>query len=234
MLLVSLHAQDFDNLEINKAVKSPFSLGAHFSLDACYRQKIDNPNDTIDLKYVLEFENKEQTFKQGYSVGINLDYTISERLALGMGLGFATRGWQWKNQDYMPPFEGIVSSTNRYRDEFIDIPISISHFFGKGKTKFILGAGAEINIFLQSIIVNRYEYEDGHCKTTHEQTVIYYAEPNDLGLSLLLKTGWLRECNMKRIKVEPVFRYSLTPLFSDTPALVHLWSVGINLSCYFH
>jgi len=219
-----LHAQETDTLPPRK-----FSWGLSFSPDNCYRSL----NYRNSVQWLEAERNREEISKLGFTCGIRLSRRISEGISLDAGLLFSDKGektrWQhlnWVGGDVSRPLQSRVS----FHYQYFDVPVKLNYYFKKNKLRFFVSAGISSNLFIRQRTVIYLKYENGdRTKTKNNEPAIY----SRINFSLLVGAGLSIDLSKRlSLRIEPVFRRSLSPVIMNVPDKEYLYSVGLDIGIY--
>jgi hypothetical protein len=216
-----------------------FFLGINFSPDLCYRT-LKNSDGTAFIKNLMDADNKNETYKFGFTSGINACYLLTKHINIEVGVQYANKGFETKESALIfgVPRSGIIYNTSNnptsgkiiYVFNYLDIPLKVNFVFGKKKTRFITGIGLTTDILIRG--TNTFKGETAAGSTVKNSSNVT-GNYNRVNLSPTISCGIEHTLNSRMFfKVEPTFRYSVLKV-ADAPIGTYLWSAGINLSCYF-
>jgi hypothetical protein len=88
------HAQSNSNQtpEFNR-----FQVGINFSADACFRA-LKNSDGAASSDMVIIQRNNLETYRLGYTAGLNFCLNISEKFGIETGVQYSLKGFQQKNK----------------------------------------------------------------------------------------------------------------------------------------
>ena len=203
-------------------------LGLIVSPDYAYRSITTN-----DPAYELgvEIQNDYHVPRLGFTTGLGLLADLSRRLTLETGLLIADKGYRTERVSYTDINGDLLGEgRSRFHDYFLEIPLKVNLTVLDKGLKVYLAAGVSGGLHLQQRWVARINPED-KVQTTVSKNV---EEVDPLSFSLIGGLG-LEYQGSERIslRLEPAFRYSLTPLNADAPIRVYPWSVGCQLGGYY-
>jgi len=146
-LLVCCHycvcSQATDSIKFKRT-----SIGFVFSPDYCYRVLHYEQNN----KWIADLRNKQETPAFGYTTGFALKFDLTEKTSFETGLFYSVKGEQTKYVDliWKSPDSNYASKTKtKFQFTYLELPLSVSRAFGKGKLSFFAKAGVSINLFTQ-------------------------------------------------------------------------------------
>ena len=244
-MIISFTAFGQDSLK--SKVSSEFKrilFGVNISPDYCYRT-LKNNDGSSTSSMIIDFRNKNEEFKFGYTAGLNVCYNISKRLGIELDMQYTNKGYTFKNSDLVfgdvidPRYgfvyvtSGTVAPTNIkfiYNNIYLDIPIRAVFSFGEKRIHLVTSIGVTTNVLLKTTQTSVLEYKNGDTKReTHDELYDF----KSLGISPTISVGADYKVNNRiNLRAEPTFRYGLLKI-SDTPITAYLWSAGLNISCYY-
>ena len=124
---------------IGIAQQARFSLALESNVGISDRTVVDNrPNPNISSSVVLDLE--KQTF--GYDLGLLCSYNINEDLSITAGLKYVSWGFRSENDLLFPDSpESQGTITNRGINNYIEVPIRLSHYFKPAQEGFFITFG---------------------------------------------------------------------------------------------
>jgi len=207
---------------------SKISIGVTFSPDYCYRRF--HPKNAF-AEVVAEIRDETEIPKFGYTAGLSLLYKPWNRVSFETGLYFSDKGYK---TEFIGVYDLEASPSifvNRvkasYQYYYLDIPIKLNYFILTGKVKLFASAGFSANIFL-----------DDRTKSTFiDPAGTEYASSgldlSPLNITVLLGAGIDYSINNRlNFRLEPIFRYAITPI-ADAPIKEYHYSVGANFGLYY-
>ncbi len=221
-----------------------FYFGINVSGDYCYRDLVINESNSI-TEITVDSRNKNEIPRISYTGGLNVGYQISKNVGIETGIQYSEKGYARELEDLVygdmiDPRLGFIypeSSTSpieniriNYRFNYLDIPLKAVFKLGNRKLRFIGSIGVVTNVFLNEKRTIRYEYEDGRTSRKVSSTPNEY---NSVNVSPTLSIGVDYKLSEKfNLRLEPTYRYGLMQII-DAPISAHLWSAGLNFSCYY-
>jgi hypothetical protein len=206
------------------------SIGIMASPDFSYRTLRENaPGTGNDL--VIDSRNEQENPNFGYTTGIVLNMSLSQKIRLNTGFCFSTKGYRTKEYElfYGPPPLPTEPTAARviYRFDYIEIPVLIDFILRKGKMSLIPAAGITLQCLIKAKNEAKLDFEDGHSESRATTTTGDFRKFNlspTVGFGLEYKP-----CNNLVLVAAPTFRYGLVKIV-DKPVTEFLWNVGLNLS----
>jgi hypothetical protein len=218
-----------------------FAIGVSISPDVNYRT-LKNNDGSFSSGVVVDVRNDNETYKLGYTTGLNIVYRFTDKFEIESGLLFSNKGYrgrkteltygsQWNGSgfnDSVPA--GLPSSAQfSYSYYYIDVPLKASYSFGNKRLRGCIGAGVTLNNFINEKVSWKLWYPDGTTEKDHHGSEFAY---NGLSLSPLISAGINYRVNDKlNLKVEPTVRYGILNII-NTPVTGYLWNVGLNAGLY--
>ena len=206
--------------------RNSLHIGLTFSPDYCYRTLRTDPSyqDWADQ------QNSSQIPKFGYTTGINAILKFNKSIALEMGVQFSDKGMQTKmiKIEQEDPDQSIPDEIhNTWHYYYIDIPIKANYFILKGKLNLFVSPGLSTNIFwVQKRVHSEFNPDN-------EETYFMSEGFNRFNMAVLFGTGIDYFFSKKfNLRIEPIFRYSLTPL-NNSELKRYQYSIGANFGLYY-
>lgn len=244
-LLISFAAfgQDSLNTKVNSESKR-LQFGLSISPDYCYRTLKNNDGST-NASAIIDIRDANETYKIGYSAGVNMCYTISKKLAIELGVQYSKKGYAQKKTeltfgDLIDPRYGTVYTSSssavpanfklRYNHIYLDVPLRAIFCFGEKKIHFLASVGLAANFLLKATQTLILQDENGDTK---RETSNQPYDFNTFNISPTFSIGVDYIISRKiNLQVEPTFRYGLLK-FIDAPVTGYLWNAGLNFTCYY-
>jgi hypothetical protein len=170
-------------------------------------------NKNISIGLVGSFEYSNYNFKETiyntnydyqsiieYSAGLGFQYYIHEKIFVGSGLAYFTKGYEVKyNYVMMSPNDPAVPKQSELKVSYLSIPIKIGYQFLKfGNLKFNPSIG--LNIGLQMNDIETTTYEDN----SERKTKFLNQDLNKMQIILNLDFGFSYDLGDKfKIGIEP-------------------------------
>lgn len=216
-----------------------FSFGVNFSPDYSYRSLHSN---NPDYDFLINQLNDWEVPAFGYTTGLSVRYLVNKRFELESGLQFSDKTYNFDidKDDFEIPDNGFYqpddpaipdrSITKNYF-YYLGVPIKLNYYFFQKRIRMYVTAGVSTEFLLDDKSKSFMKFSDG--------TEIQKNFENDYDynkISLTGLAGFGAEFNLYQrfgIRVEPVFRYSFTPLI-DELMKVNLYSAGLKLVLFYH
>lgn len=203
-------------------------IGVNVSPDICSRTIQNNGSTGGFIPAINDYE----TFKFGYTAGLNVCFNLKNFLGLETGIQYSNKGYQTKFEDLIfaqsfPTFPNKVKYI--YNFHYIDIPVKVNFTFGKKKVRFFTSVGITTNVFIKETQTRISEYSEGTSKGKMPTGIDY----NRFNLSPTISVGIDYKINERmNLRVEPTFRYGVLRII-DAPVTGYLYNAGLNISFYF-
>lgn len=238
LLSIFVLAQPKKNISTKKLY-----IGVSFSPDYSYRRLhlSDDDYSFVDLR------NKAESPRFGFTTGIVISYQTSNRFVLESGIQFSDKGDKHEMviDDFISfdDFGNIITGrdinnplipekhTSKYHYYFLGIPLKMNYYFLKKKNVgLFVSAGVSADYFINDKTTTKLEFKDRIEKnsTTHDST-----DFNKVNIIGLVGFGIdYKVTNRIKFQLEPVFRYSFTPLV-NAPLKEYLYSFGVDFTVFF-
>ena len=209
-----------------------FSIGFSFSPNYNYRT-LENKDAGSVGEMIIDNRNKFETGKLGFSTGANVNFKLTRKFELQTGLFYSDKGYKTSKQPLDFPSPSPDEPTHfsaKYYENYLDIPLKLNYISGKGRLKFIAGAGLSANFFLNASGKTTLFYSDGREEERGKKSSI--VDYKKFNISALASSGL--EYKLKEnifLRAEPTFRYGLLKIV-DQPITERLWNVGLNVGVY--
>ena len=207
------------------------AIGFSFSPDYNNRT-LKNNDGSSSSDHVINARNENEQGRISFTTGLYLNTKLSEKLEFQTGLLYSNKGYKIPKRVAVFPVQPSGAPTH-FRSKacfnYFEIPLKLNFITGKGKTKFIAGAGLVTNFLLNESDVITFYYVDGSEKNFDQSSGFDYKKFN---LSSVISAGV--EFKLKEnitLRAEPTFRYGLLKII-DEPVSARLWNVGLNLGVY--
>lgn len=220
-----------ENTETSLAEPGKFQVGITFSPDLGYRI-LSNNGGGQTAAWLIDARNEEETFKPGFTAGLNLCFRINNYLGLETGVHYASRGYQTKKYDVIGE-PGLAAEYPeqmkfRYNLFYVEMPLRANVTIGQGKVRFIGSLGIIAGLLTQQTQVDWLYYPDRTERDAFNTDIDY----NQLQLSPSASAGI--DCRLSKrinLRVEPVVRYGMLDII-DAPVTGTLYSAGVSMGCY--
>ncbi|MEX2484274.1 MAG: outer membrane beta-barrel protein [Brumimicrobium sp.] len=214
---------------------SKFKIGVNGSLDWGYRRL--NTHGNSEEEAFKEYRNEVEFGSIGYSYGVSLFYSLSQKWSLETGAILSVKGCDGLGSvNPSGNYVGNPSNENGTQSFFyynyIDFPIKVIYKFKETKMNPFISLGGIMNYFQASEFRTVNTYPDGSItdKSNTDEGRIY----NPLVVSLVLSAGVNYEVKKHiTVRVEPLFRYGLMSIVKD-PINENLYSVGLKVGLLFN
>lgn len=209
-----------------------FSFGVNFSPDYSYRRLVleNDPWNFVDSR------NKVDGPQFGFTTGILTDYKFSTRFSIETGIQFSDKGETFKMpiQEFGYP-DPLTSEQPKklfvkYHYYYLGVPLKLNYYFYQKRIRMNVSAGVSTDFFLDAKSKTVMKFSDRTETYENDESGVDFNNVNLIGL-----VGFGAETDLFqriRIRVEPVFRYSLTPMVDDLMK-EYLYSAGLNLVLFY-
>jgi len=227
----SLYGQDKANVN-SMLQRHKLQIGLNVSPDFCYRT---TRNVDGDPKYnsFIELMNKNETFKVGLTVGLNLCFTRNNSYSFETGIQYANKGIKTKIRD-LYPLQPDPQVPEKFRSvesyHCLDIPLKVNYTTGKKKLQLISSFGLTTNIFIIETSTSYLYFTD-----RKEKERLFRSSGYDrVNISAALSIGLNYRMNDKNsLRIEPSFRHVFIKR-NSTNIGYYLYSAGLNIGYYVH
>lgn len=225
LLSISVFSKNDDTIKAGKR-----QFGLMYSPEYSFRS-LRSTSDA-DAKTSLEFRDKMDIPKFGYSAGINFSYQLSNKYSFEVQALFSDKGERTKKYDLQNPI--IIASQDKipYHISFInhyyylDLPLKINYYLFVKKVKFYVTAGISANVFLFQKTTSTVDNKDGSSEISSS-----VSHPNfqKINFAVLLGLGMNYNITDKYVlKIEPVYKHSVISIV-NAPIKSYLYSIGLNV-----
>lgn len=205
--------------------ESRFSIGLNFSPNFSYRA-LEYSNESISF---VEAREKYEHPSFGFNSGIQFIFKIVNNIEIESGVQFSQQVHKFVEVPLTNIDDenlGIVNTDYKYY--YIEVPIKLNYCFNYNQVFVGASIGMSINRFIDDRTKNKIEYIDGTKESVIGKTGIY-----DFNMTTLATLcGFLVGYNFNEklnLRVEPLFRYSLTPI-AEAPLKQHNYSLGAQIA----
>lgn len=215
-----------------------FSFGVNFSPDYSYRSLHSNNPDN---DFVMNQLNDWEVPAFGFTTGLSVRYLANEKFEFESGIQFSDKTYNFdvNNDDYITPNDGLNQpddpaipdrSVTRNHFYYLGVPVKLNYYFLQKRIRMYVSAGVSTDFFLDDKSKSFMKFSDGtEIRETFENDYDY----NKISLTGLAGFGAETKLSQRfGIRVEPVFRYSFTPLVA-APMKGYLYSAGLNFVLYY-
>lgn len=215
-----------------------FSFGVNFSPDYSYRSLHSNNSD---YDFVSKQLNDWEVPAFGFTTGLSVRYLANEKFEFESGIQFSDKTYNFdvNKDDFVIPDNGIYQpddpaipdrSVTRNHFYYLGVPVKLNYYLLQKRIRMYVSAGVSADFFLDDKSKSFMKFSDGtEIRETFENDYDY----NKISLTGL--AGFEAETKLTQhfgIRVEPVFRYSFTPLLNELMK-VNLYSAGLNLELFY-
>ena len=207
------------------------SLGFSFSPGYNYRS-LKNNDGSSSSDLVIKQRDDIEKGKLGFTTGFDANIQINRKFEIQTGILYCDQGFRVPKRTtlFETPAPGQPTHfKSKASFNYLGIPLKLNFFSGKGRIKFITGAGLAANFLLRESEVVTLFYADGSEKQYDQTSGFDY---DNFNLSLLISAGTEIKLNKNIfLRAVPTFRYGLTELI-DQPVTEHLWNIGLDMGVY--
>jgi len=182
-----------------------------------------------DKGFINSF-NDMKSSKMSYSGGIGLLYRINNLVAIESGLFYSNKGFTLKfilrtiEPDPLYPDGSTIK--HRYNFHYLDIPLKVNIYLLKKNVQLFLSGGIAGNVLLNAKEVTKIQNR----KYAFSNTSYYQS----FGVSMLASVGVDLPLSSKTsVRIEPIFRRSITRANKDGEIKWYLYNTGLNLGLYY-
>jgi hypothetical protein len=219
-------------------VNKKFSFGINFSPDYSYRRlHLNNP----DYDFISNQLNDWEIPAFGYTTGFSIRYLFFKRFEIESGLQFSDKTYNFEiNKDdfeipdnviYQPDDPAIPEkSITKNHFYYLGVPIKMNYYFYQKRIRMYVSAGVSTDFLFEDKSKSFMKFSDGTEVNTDFENDYDYNKTSLTGLA-----GFGAETNLSQrfgIRIEPVFRYSITPLL-DELMKINLYSAGLNVIFFY-
>ena len=224
-VLLNASAQNETPAEYKKIM-----LGLSFSPDYCSRVLKSKPS----YNSFVEERNDTEIPKFGFTTGLNLLMRLDRKLDLESGIFYSNKGYKTQKQNlfWLDNNKDVpVNYQVIYTYQYFDIPLKLNYYFITSRIRFFLTSGISLNIFNRQQIKLKLEEANGNRSSSLSQNDLGFSSVN---LELLTGVGMFYTLSDRmHLKVQPIYRTSLTSLTSSTMINEKLYSIGVDIGFYF-
>ncbi len=210
-----------------------FSFGVNFSPDYSYRSLHSNNSD---YDFAMNQLNDWEVPAFGFTTGLSVRYLANEKFEFESGIQFSDKIYNFdvnKDDWDVPVHEDPAipdRSVTKNHFYYLGVPVKLNYYFLQKRIRMYLSAGVSADFFLDDKSKSIMKFSDGtEIRETFENDYDY----NKISLTGLAGFGAETKLSQRfGIRVEPVFRYSFTPLL-DELMKVNLYSAGLNFVLYY-
>lgn len=216
--------------------QSKWQIGISFSPDLSFRD-LTRESDSQDAYQTYVYRGVYEEPMLAYTTGVHVIYGL-KKLKLETGILFSKKGYKHKKGGYayggsidtrrgfIYPYNAYYGASYQY--SYLDVPINGLFYVGNGKLKPIIGGGVALNILLQSQQTFT-DIRDGKMYTlvmgAENQKLVNLSAQLFVGLDYSFKENW-------RLRLKPIYRYSLNKVYKQTDVNHYLYSYGLELGVF--
>jgi hypothetical protein len=234
-IIIPFVAKSQDDLKIkSKKDYNKILIGISFSSDFNYRT-LKKTDENVTTKDIFQHNNATETFKLGYTTGLNICYNFSNTIGIEAGVQYSNKGYRTKEMNFSGTnLANDIKTKLRYNYYYIDLPTKVNFTFGQKKIRLFTSIGASTNFFIKNINTTIVQYSDNSKKKYSQNTVGKHQKYNKIYISPLVSLGINYKLNEKfNLRVESIFRYGILPINYGDPIKGYLWNGGLNLGLYY-
>ena len=224
--------------QTEKPESRKFSFGVNFSPDYSFRSLHSN---NPDYDFASNQLDDWEVPAFGFTTGLSVRYLANEKFEFESGIQFSDKTYNFdvNKDDFITPNDGLNLSDDPAIPEraitqnhfyYLGVPIKLNYYFLQKRIRMYVSAGVSADFFLDDKSKSFMKFSDG--SEIHEN---YENDYDYKKISLTGLAGIGAETKFSQrfgIRVEPVFRYSFTPLL-DELVKVNLYSAGLNLVLFY-
>jgi len=215
-----------------------FSFGVNFSPDYSYRSLHSN---NTDYDFVSNQLDDWEVPAFGFTTGLSVQYLANEKFEFESGIQFSDKTYNFdvNKDDFVTPNDGLnqpddpaIPDRSITQDHYyyLVVPVKLNYYFLQKRIRMYVSAGVSADFFLDDKSKSFMKFSDGtEINETFENDYDYNK------ISLTGQAGFGAETKLSQrfgIRVEPVFRYSFTPLI-DELMKINLYSAGLNFVMFY-
>jgi hypothetical protein len=215
-----------------------FSFGVNFSPDYSYRSLHSN---NPDYDFAMNQLNDWEVPAFGFTTGLSVRYLANRKFEFESGIQFSDKTYNFdvNKDDYEIPDNGPYQpddpaiperAITSYHYYYLGVPIKLNYYFLQKRIRMYVSAGVSTDFLLDDKSKSFMKFSDG---TEIQENFENDYDYNKISLTGL--AGFGAEVNLFQrfgIRVEPVFRYTFTPLL-DELMKVNLYSAGLNVIIFY-
>jgi hypothetical protein len=215
-----------------------FSFGVNFSPDYSYRSLHSN---NPDHDFAVNQLNDWEVPAFGFTTGLSVLYLANEKFEFESGIQFSDKTYNFdvNKDDFVTPDNGLYQPDDPAIPEravtknhfyYLGVPIKLNYYFLQKQIRMYVSAGVSADFFLDDKSKSFMKFSDGsEIRETFENDYEY----KKISMTGLAGIGAETKFSQRfGIRVEPVFRYSFTPLL-DGLMKMNLYSAGLNLVLFY-
>ena len=229
-----IHAQETKKSKSNKAV----SIGFSFSPDYAYRT-LKNNDGSSSSQLKIDSRNEREKGKFGFTTGLHVNARLSKKFELQTGILYSDKGYRIfeKNMNSSPRPTDPTHIKYQTSFNYVDVPLKLNFISGRGRLKFIAGAGLTANFLRNDSETVTFIYADGSEKEYPRSYGFY----NKFNLSSVISAGVEFKLGANIfLRTEPTFRYGLLKIIDRQvtdyvwdEVTAYLWDVGLTTGVYY-
>ncbi len=204
--------------------RSKFSIGLNISPNYSYRTLSYDEEG----REIVEFREEYEDPGFGFNTGVAVQYVMNERVELALNAQVSRQTHIFKDLLVTDVIGSQVGRLNWYYSYYyLEVPARVNYHFLKGDFFGYVTAGASVNFLLKDEIRTEINFDNGESDERTTETSIQNFKETTIGL--IGGFGFGYHLNEKwDARMEPVFRYSLTPL-AEAPIDQFNYSIGYQI-----
>lgn len=226
------------NCQTGESKIRKFSFGVNFSPDYSYRSLHSN---NPDYDFAMNQLNDWEVPAFGFTTGFSVRYLANEKFEFESGIQFSDKTYNFdvNKDDFVTPNDGLNQqddpaiperSVTKNHFYYLGVPVKLNYYFLQKRIRMYVSAGVSADFFLDDKSKSFMKFSDG--TEIHENFENDY-DYNKISMTGLAGIGAETKFSQRfGIRVEPVFRYSFTPVV-DAPMKGYLYSAGLNFVLFY-
>ena len=183
----------------------------------------------------------------GYTVGAYFLKPFGRKMLFETGVTYSRDGYntvlsevsyeQLINQGLLnsddPGFDATEEIEFQNRFAYVGIPFRLVYLADGDKVRFTWGLGITPELLIEANTTTTYRFDFGSEESFDGD---FGSQPNDFGLTASFSMGVelpLDATRGKALRIEPIVRYGLLPVFDEDAYEVNLFSYGLSLKYFF-
>lgn len=163
----------------------------------------------------------------GYTTGANMNYQFNNSFALDIGVHFSHRGYQSE----LIPFLNLGRIKAISNFTYIDVPVKVDYYV----------LNSNFSIYFTVGIISSFYVKDSYIEELHSyggsiQTKDMFNPQTPDKINLMMLAGFGLDYHITErifVRVEPIYRRSLSKIKDDASSDFYFWSLGSNVGVYF-
>ncbi len=226
----SICGQSHEKGSLNK-----FSFGLRFSPDYSYRRLYLNDDDVYNF---INSRNEMESPRLGLTTGISVRYKLNGPFALETGMQFSDKGERIDFDNFITPDGNTTvddplipnKSLTKFHYYYLGIPLKLNYYLLQKELGLFVSAGVSTDFLVDAKTKTVLTFDD-RVEEYDNNPEKDFNRINFTGLAGFgLETRMFRKL---QFRVEPVFRYSITPVI-DAPLKENFYSIGANFTIFYN